>query len=240
MASVSVFGLGKVGHTLACCLAAAGNNVYGYDPVAEVVRAVNDGTYVSNEAGVRERLAAAAPESLRGLSSPEEAVLKSDVSMVIVPTPSNTLGGFSLRFILEACESIGTAMQKKTTPHYVAIVSTMLPGASERYVVPKLESSAGRTIGDGLGYCYNPSFIALGEVVNGFERPDYVLIGEADGISGKPIEELHRSMVRNDAPIVHMKPLEAEIAKIASNTHETMRVAFANMLFSLCSEIGKT
>src|SRR6185312_1741161 len=54
------------------------------------------------------------------------------------------------------------------------------------------------------------------------------------------IEELHRSMVRNDAPIVHMKPLEAEIAKIASNTHETMRVAFANMLFSLCSEIGNT
>ena len=34
-----------------------------------------------------------------------------------------------------------------------------------------------------------------------------------------------------------MSPVEAEIAKIASNTHETMRVSFANMLFSVCSEV---
>jgi len=34
-----------------------------------------------------------------------------------------------------------------------------------------------------------------------------------------------------------MSPAEAEITKIASNTHETMRVSFANMLFSICSEV---
>jgi UDPglucose 6-dehydrogenase len=34
-----------------------------------------------------------------------------------------------------------------------------------------------------------------------------------------------------------MKLIEAEISKIACNTHETMRVSFANMLFSLCAEV---
>ena len=69
------------------------------------------------------------------------------------------------------------------------------------------------------------------------ETPDYALIGEADPKSGDRIEALHKSMIRNDAPVVRMKLIEAEIAKIACNTHETMRVSFANMLFSLCAEV---
>lgn len=237
MTSVSVFGLGKVGHTLACCLAAAGNRVIGYDPVPEIVNAVNDGTYQSLERDVADRLASAGPDQFKATSSSDEAVHSSDVSLVIVPTPSNSLGGFSLRYALDACRSIGTAIKNKPAAHFVALVSTVLPGASDRYIMPALELSSGRRIGNNLGYCYNPSFIALGEVVNGFERPDYVLVGQADEKSGDAIEALHRSMMRNDTPVVRMKPIEAEIAKIASNTHETMRVTFANMLFSLCSEV---
>ena len=113
----------------------------------------------------------------------------------------------------------------------------MLPGASEHAIIPALEAASGRRVGDGLGYCYNPWFIALGEVVKGMETPDYALIGEADQRSGDRIEALHRSMIRNDAPVVRMKLIEAEISKIACNTHETMRVSFANMLFSLCAEV---
>ncbi len=209
----------------------------GYDPIPSIVETINDGTYHSLEQGVSERLAAAHLGQLKATSSTEEAVLASDVSLVIVPTPSNSLGGFSLRHALEACASIGRAIKKKSSAHCVALVSTVLPGASDRYIMPALEQAAGRRIGDNLGYCYNPSFIALGEVVKGFEQPDYVLVGQADEKSGDAIEAVHRSMMRNDTPVVRMKPIEAEIAKIASNTHETMRVTFANMLFSLCSEV---
>lgn len=235
--NVSIFGLGKVGHALACCLSAAGNRVIGYDPVSGIVEALNNRAYETYENEVAERLASINVGDLSATSSMDEAVISSDVTMIIVPTPSNALNGFSLRFVLEACAGIGNAMQKKTTPHCVGLVSTVLPGASELYIVPALETASGRKIGDGLAYCYNPSFIALGEVVTGFERPDYVLIGEADSASGDTVAALHRSVLRNDAPIVRMKPIEAEITKIASNTHETMRVAFANMLFSVCSEL---
>jgi len=237
LADVSIFGLGKVGHTLACCLAAKGNRVVGFDNVADVVNAVNGGTYQSQEGGVAERLARIKPGLLRAASSAEEAVLASDVSMIIVPTPSNALGGFSLRFVLDACSEIGAALRKKSSAHVVAVLSTVLPGASGSYIVPALESASGRVVGDQLGYCYNPSFIALGEVVKGLEEPDYVLIGQADEVSGDAVETVHRSILDGDKPIVRMNLLEAEIAKIASNTHETMRVAFANMLFALCSEL---
>lgn len=237
MIRVSVFGLGKVGHTLASCLAAAGNRVVGVDPLVELVEATNKGTYQTPEPGIAERLAKVPAGNLTATTSAEDAVAQTDVSMVIVPTPSNTLGGFSLRYVLNAVRTIGEGMRKKTSPHTVAIVSTVLPGASNRYIIPALETASGRTLGNGISYCYNPSFIALGDVVNGFEKPDYVLIGEADDASGAMLEAVHRSMVRNDAAVAHMRPIEAEIAKIASNTHETMRVAFANMLFGLCSEV---
>ena len=41
---------------------------------------------------------------------------------------------------------------------------------------------------------------------------------------------IHKSMVKAESPVARMRPVEAEITKVASNTHETMRVSFANML----------
>jgi UDPglucose 6-dehydrogenase len=237
MSNVSIFGLGKIGHTLAACLGAAGNSIVGYDSNAAIVDAINGRRLATSEPGVADRLAQLDQSRLRATMSPEDAVLDSDVSIVIVPTPSNVLGGFSLKYVLHVCDEIGAALRRKNEEHVVSIASTVLPGASEHAIIPALETAAGRRIGDGLGYCYNPSFIALGEVVKGMETPDYALIGEADKRSGDRIEALHRSMIRNDAPVVRMKLIEAEIAKIACNTHETMRVSFANMLFSLCAEV---
>ena len=237
MSSVSIFGLGKVGHTLAACLAVAGHNVVGCDPLDEVVDAINARRHDTGEPGVAERMAQLDQSRLRATTSSEDAVLNSDTSIVIVPTPSNVLGGFSLRYVLRVCREVGVALRRKKAEHTVAVASTVLPGASESSVIPALEAASGRNIGDGLGYCYNPSFIALGEVVKGLETPDYALIGEADRTSGDRLDALHKSMIRNNAPVVRMKLIEAEIAKIACNTHETMRVSFANMLFSLCAEV---
>ena len=237
MSGVSVFGLGKVGYSLAACLGVAGNTVVGCEPVGEIVEAITERRHVTAEPGVAERVAQLDQSRFRATASPEDAVLSTDTSIVIVPTPSNVLGGFSLRYVLRVCEEIGAALRRKKEKHTVSIASTILPGASEHAVIPALEAACGRRLGDGLGYCYNPWFIALGEVVKGMEQPDYALIGEADRESGDRIEGLHKSMIRNGAPVVRMKLIEAEIAKIACNTHETMRVSFANMLFSLCAEV---
>ena len=163
--------------------------------------------------------------------------MNSEVSFVVVPTPSNTLGGFSNRYTLQACREIGESLRSAKHAHTVAMVSTLLPGTSDARLIPLLEEISGRRIGDGLGYCYNPAFIALGEVVKGFEQPDYLLIGESDPRSGDIVVDIHNRMISNNAPLARMKPIEAEITKIASNTHETMRVSFANMLLSICAEV---
>jgi len=235
--NISVFGVGKVGVTLIAALTGAGYRVTGVDVVEPVVRALNDGTFRTKEPGVMEQLAALQPGQFRATTDPAEAVACSSISFIIVPTPSNTLGGFSNGHVAATLEAIGRAAGRKAGPHTVSIVSTVLPGSSATQLIPTLEKAAGRKIGDRLGYCYNPSFIAQGEVMKGLIRPDYVLIGEADLASGATIEAVHRRILVNNAAVVRMTPMGAEITKIASNTHETMRVAFANMLLALCNEI---
>ena len=234
---ISVFGLGKVGITLSACLSAAGNKVIGVDVQERLVNALNGGTFETQEPGVKERLAPPPPGSFTATTDSPRAVRESDLSFVIVPTPSNTLGGFSLQYVLGACDKIGNALKSKGGDHTVAVVSTVLPGSSDARIIPRLEQASGRKIGEHLGYCYNPSFIALGEIVKGMEYPDYLLIGEADEKSGEMVLLAQQTMTRNGAPIARMSPVEAEITKIASNTHETMRVSFANMLFNVCTEV---
>src|SRR5579863_6655110 len=107
MSAVSIFGLGKVGYSLAACLGVAGYSVVGCDPLADIVEAINARRHVTAEPGVTERIAKLDQSHFRATTSPEDAVLSSDVSVVIVPTPSNVLGGFSLRYVLHVCEEIG-------------------------------------------------------------------------------------------------------------------------------------
>lgn len=235
--TVSVFGLGKVGLALVSCLVKSGSHVIGVDIDSRIVDAVNAGTPSTNEPGVRERLASAARGQVRATLDPAEAVRGSDLSFIVVPTPSNALHGLSNRFVLSVCESIGKAIGDKAGHHTAAVVSTMFPGSSDGQVIPLLERLSLRKIGDALGYCYNPCFVAQGEIVKGLEQTDYLLVGETTRRSGDVVVEAHHAMVRAETPVERMKPIEAEISKIASNTHETMRVAFANMLLSICGEV---
>ncbi|OGW83204.1 MAG: hypothetical protein A2Z83_06300 [Omnitrophica bacterium GWA2_52_8] len=242
MIKISVFGQGKVGLTLTACLADAGYDVTGVDVFDALIESVNEGNPRTDEAGVLERLRKNRAK-VRATKDSMQAVKDTDLSFVIVPTPSNTLGGFSLKYVKKACQEIGEALRKKRDYHVIAVISTMIPGSSEHILIPLIEKASGKKLGKGWGFCYNPVFIALGEVVKGFVKPDYVLIGETDTRSGDRVLQVHRDMMKDTeekTPIARMRPIEAEITKIASNTHETMRVSFANMLFSLCTEIPET
>ena len=234
---ISVFGQGKVGLVLSACLATAGHRVVGVDVSTDLVERINSRTLPSSEPGVEEMMRTLGPEQYCATVDGQAAVAASRITFIIVPTPSNSFGGFSLKYILRACETIGAAMRDKSEVHTVAVVSTMLPGSSVDLVIPMLEKTSGKRLNDGFDYCYNPAFIALGDVMRGFQRPDFLLIGEACERAGDTMLEVHTPVMTNGAPVARMSPTEGEICKLASNTHETMRVSFANMLLAVCSEI---
>jgi len=233
---VSVIGLGRLGYPLATCYAAKGFEVTGVDLNPKTVETINLGLSPVEEPGVQDLLENT-DYLFEAIQDAKTAVLRSDVSVVIVPTPSGADGTFSTEFVLEACDSIGAGIAEKGSYHLVVVASTVMPGATQGEIRSRLESVSGQTCGIDFGLCYAPSFVALGSVVQNFLNPDYVLIGESDVKSGDLLEGLYKRVCQNDPPVARMNFVNAELTKLATNTFVSTKITFGNMLAQFCESL---
>jgi UDPglucose 6-dehydrogenase len=233
---VSIVGLGKLGASMAAAIASKGHQVVGVDVSHRSVEAVNAGHAPVQETGLEE-LIAANRDRLRATLSHEDAILSSDLTFVIVPTPSDDRGAFSLQYVAFAFREIGKALAKKSSWHTVVLTSTVLPGATRHGLVPVLEAHSGKKAGVDFGVCYSPEFIALGSVIRDFLNPDFLLIGEFDTASGEHLTCVYRDVMKPDTPVKRMTLENAELAKISVNAFVTTKITFANMLAELCAAI---
>jgi UDPglucose 6-dehydrogenase len=232
----SVIGLGKLGASMAAAIASRGFNVIGVDVNQRAVDAVNAGHTPVQETGLEE-LIAANKQRLRATLNHPEAVLNSDVSFVIVPTPSDERGAFSLQYAAWAFREMGKALAQKQSYHLIVLTSTVLPGSTRYGLLPILERASGKKCGADFGLCYSPEFIALGSVIRDFLNPDFNLVGEFDARSGGLLEECYAHIMANQPPCMRMSIENAELTKISVNTYVTTKITFANMLADLCERI---
>ena len=233
---ISVIGLGKLGSPLAAVFASKGHSVIGVDLNPDFVNKMNQGIAPVPEPTLQE-LISAHKSRLHATLDYEEAVLRSDITFVIVPTPSEKDGLFTNKYLLKAVETIGKAISKKSSYHLVVITSTVTPGSTDGEIREILEASSHRPVGKDLGLCYNPEFIALGSVVKNMLYPDMVLIGESDKKAGDLLEEIYRTSCENSPPVRRMNLVNAEITKISLNTFVTTKISYANMLSDICGRL---
>jgi UDPglucose 6-dehydrogenase len=234
--SYSIIGLGKLGASIAAAIASRGHRVIGVDSDARVVDAVNAGAAPVQETGLAE-LITANRDRLRATSSYREAILETDITFVVVPTPSNASGGFCLEHAALAFEQIGDALQDKRKYHLVALTSTVLPGATRYGLLPILQQRSKKNCGADFGLCYSPTFIALGSAIRDFLYPDFTLIGEFEEKAGCMLESAYAEILPNRIECRHMTLENAELAKISINSYVTMKITFANVLADLCERI---
>src|SRR6266436_4345387 len=138
LSSVSVIGLGKLGAPMAACFAARGFTVHAVDLNPQKVDSIARGVSPVNEPGLAELLAESGGR-ISATRDIEAAVSASDATFVVVATPSEPDGGFSLRYAIPACESIGRAMAMKKTFHLVVLTSTVMPGSTGGAIKAALE-----------------------------------------------------------------------------------------------------
>ena len=112
-----------------------------------------------------------------------------------------------------------------------------MPGSCDAEIRPALERASGRRVGETLGLCYSPEFIALGSVIRDMLEPDMVLIGESDPRAGDVLERLYAGVCENDPPFRRMSLVNAELTKIAVNTYVTMKISYANALADMCERL---
>ena len=233
---VSVIGLGKLGSPMAACFAAKGITTIGVDIHANYVEAINEGRAPVFEPGLEEMIAAGRG-CLTATTDTVAAVTSSDATFVIVPTPSDAEGGFSLDHVLEACAAIGKGLREKSDYHLVVLTSTVMPGATAGPVCSALEEDEREARRCRFWPLLQPGVRRARERDSRLLNPDFLLIGESDENAGDVLTSLYRRIVGEGPAVARLGFVDAELTKLAVNTFVTTKIAFANMLARMCEQL---
>src|SRR3989338_4064361 len=126
----SVIGLGKLGACMAAAIASKNIKVFGVDKDPEVVKAFKEKKVLLKEPQLERYLFLCGSRIIVN-SDYRTAVLNSNISFVVVPTPSQKSGNFSLGYVKESLKVIAKVLAAKRKYHLVVITSTVLPGSME-------------------------------------------------------------------------------------------------------------
>ncbi|MBZ5559225.1 MAG: nucleotide sugar dehydrogenase [Acidobacteriia bacterium] len=232
---ISVFGLGYVGCVTAVSLAGEGHTVTGADVNAEKVGQVNDAESPVGEPGLPKLLASAVHLGrLRATTSVEEAVAASDLALICVGTPSGPNGRLSLGAVERVARDIGTALcalPARSTPYTVVVRSTVLPGTTERALLPALLDGAGADAARRVRVAVNPEFMREGSSLRDFAQPPMTLVGSADPETATLVRSLYSKVT---APFVPTSIRTAELVKYACNAFHALKIGFSNEIGDVC------
>lgn len=234
--NMSFVGLGKLGLCSAACFASKGHHVIGVDSNTEHMDALKSGRCPVEETGLSALL-----DGCRGLMEFTmdygASIRRSDITLITVPTPSDSTGRFSNAYVEAVLDRIAPALKAKKTFHVVALVSTVMPTTCAGVFQPMLEKLTGKVCGRDFGFVYNPEFVALGSVIHDFLHPDVLLIGASDERSAQMCRDLYASVVESHPYYAVMNLTNAEITKLSLNCYVTMKISFANELAAICERI---
>ena len=224
---VGVIGLGKLGLPVALAIEDKGHRVLGWDTNAEIRQMVLErGQLPYVEEGAQELLDRNSIEVV----VPEQIAEEADLVFVAVQTPHqpqyegasrlpDTRADFDYSYLESAVRAVVKA-------ECIVVISTVLPGTMERYILPIVGKSR---------LLYNPFFIAMGTTIPDFLAPEFSLVG-TDARHPGILRDFYRSI--HDAPVFVTTIKTAELTKVAYNTYIGMKIVFANTMMEICEKTG--
>ena len=233
---IGVFGLGYVGTVAAASLAASGHEVMGVDLNATKVDMVNAGRSPVIEPRVDDLIREGISSGRLSATTEHTGVVESsDVSLICVGTPSRQNGSLDLSHVESVARQIGAGLRRHDGYHVVVVRSTMLPGSTERVVLPALEEASGRVAGEGFDVCYNPEFLREGSSVEDYRNPPFTILGVERSSTADLVGQMYADI---DAELVTVPIGVAEMVKYVSNAYHALKVGFANEIGNICAAMG--
>jgi UDPglucose 6-dehydrogenase len=172
----------------------------------------------------------------------EETVQESEWIFVAVPTPhAEGYDGSVPSSHMEprdfgheaVIDSIAKINHYATSSKKVVLISTVLPGTTRHYFVPKLANQH--------KFLYNPYLIAMGSVKWDMVNPEMIMIGTEDGnpnALAKELIDIYTPMMQNTPRYEIGTWDECEAIKIFYNTFISAKVGLANMIQDFAMKIG--
>jgi len=233
---IAVFGLGYVGAVTGACLAKKGHFVIGVDIDKRKVSAINKGHSPIIEKGLDSIISRTVENKhFIAVTSAREAVLKTDIGMVCVGTPSMESGAIDIEHLKTVVRQIGEAMNGLDRFYIIAIRSTVLPGTVENILVPIIESACGKKSGRGFGICANPEFMREGNSLEDFYRPAKTIIGASGRKEKEALKKLY-GFAKASIFVTDIKT--AEYSKYLDNTFHGLKISFANEMAGMAKKMG--
>jgi len=233
---VSIFGLGYVGSVMTACLATRGHNVVGVDVNLSKLESLSAGRTPIVEPGMESLVAAGVRQGLISTTQDvEKAVHSTQVSFICVGTPSRANGSLDLTAVKHVCEQIGAALRSKSTGHTVVCRSTMLPGTTQRELIPILDKASGKKAQKDFFVCVNPEFLREGSAISDFVNPSMTVIGAESNEQAASVLAVYEGL---PGPQFVISIPSAELVKYACNAFHAVKVVFANEIGSFGRNLG--
>lgn len=229
METIGVIGVGKLGLCMTLALEGAGYNMVCYEKNEGLSNAISAKSLETIEPSVSESLKAS--KNINMVSS-LDSIYTLPTIFVVVATPSLPNGSYNHSAVDEVIE--GLLALNESVPNYdpklLVISCTTMPTYCD-----SLQEKVSKY---NYKVCYNPEFIAQGDILHGLKNPDMVLIGGSDEEACNKLVGIYKRFLENEATFQVMKCTEAELTKISLNCFLTTKIAFANMIGDIVIKAG--
>ncbi len=228
---ICVIGTGYVGLVSGTCFAETGNTVICVDIDENKVKRLSCKECTIYEPGLEILLERNVDQGRLSFTTDlNDAVEKSDIIFLALPTPPGGDGAADLSYVLGMADTLG----KIITDYKIIVDKSTVPVGTADLVHKAIAQNAKVE----FDVVSNPEFLREGVAVDDFMKPDRVVIGTSSERARKIMERLYQPYVMSGNPIIFMDERSAEMTKYAANSFLATKISFMNEIANLCERTG--
>ena len=228
---ISIVGTGYVGLVTGTTLAELGNTVYCVDIDENKVERMKQGIVPIYEPGLEEMFHRNIQANrLFFTTKIKEALDKSDVIYLALPTPPGGDGSADLSYVISVANQIGEMM----TDYKVIVNKSTVPVGTADKVREVI--SAKTTIP--FDVVSNPEFLREGFAVEDSMNPARVVVGSSSERAREIMAKIYQPFTNTGVPIIFMDEKSSELTKYAANSFLAVKITFMNEIANYCEKVG--
>jgi len=229
--NITIVGTGYVGLVTGTTLAELGNSVYCVDVDASKIAKMKNGIVPIYEPGLEEMfLRNIQADRLHFTTELSEAIDKSEVIYLALPTPPGEDGSADLSYVLGVSEQIGSLM----TNYKVIVNKSTVPVGTADKVREVLLSKTNLP----FDVVSNPEFLREGFAVEDAMNPARVVVGSTSERAKEIMSKIYQPFTNTGIPIIFMDEKSSELTKYAANSFLAVKITFMNEIANYCEKVG--
>lgn len=228
--NLAIIGSGYVGLVTGTCFAEVGHQVICVDNDAKKVDMLKAGRIPIYEPGLEELIVKnVANGRLSFTTSIKDAIDKSLVVFIAVPTPPQPDGSVDLSYIEAVAREIAVVLDD----YRIIVDKSTVPVKTGEKVAQTINRYNKK--GVTFDVVSNPEFLREGSAVADLMKPDRIVFGTSTNRATEAMKEVYKPF---NAPILVTDLNSAELIKHASNSFLALKISYINAVAAICEASG--